>query len=139
MIETVPAKPFREETVTVEDPELITLPLLARRLEGVTAPVVIEKSAAFPTVTGTFTVLESVLGAVPVVPVTVTVKALAALQLTVRTLPERIEVQPAGGVVVTANETVPPKLLIGVTDIVEVPAVPTVVLIEGGPADNEKS
>ena len=139
VIATVPAKLFREATVTVEDPELITPPALARILEGVTAPVEIEKSIAFPIVTGTFTVLESVFGAVPVVPVIVTVKVLAALQLTVKTLPERAEVQPKGGVLVTASETVPVKLLIGLTEIVEVPAVLTAVLIEVGLADRLKS
>ncbi len=139
VIATVPAKPFREATVTIEVPELITPPALARILEGVTAPVEMEKSGALPTVTGTFTVLESVLGAVPVVPVTVTVKALAALQLTVKRLPERVEVQPAGGVLVTASETVPANPLIAVTEIVEEPGVLTVVLIEAGAEDKEKS
>jgi hypothetical protein len=139
VVATVPAKPFRELTVTVEVPELMTPFALARILVGVTAPVEMEKSGAFPTVTGTSTVLESALGAVPIVPVTVTVKVLAALQLTLRTFPEMVEVQPAGGVLVTASETVPANPLTALTEIVELPAVPTVVLIEAGLADNEKS
>jgi hypothetical protein len=80
-----------------------------------------------------------VLGAVPVVPVTVTVNALAALQLTDKTLPETVEVQPAGGVLVTASETLPVNPLIAVTEIVEEPGVLTVVLIEAGAEDKEKS
>jgi hypothetical protein len=138
VIVTVPAKPPREVTVTVEVPELMTPPALARILEGVTALVDMEKSATV-TVTGMLAILDSVLGAVPVVPVTVTVNALAALQLTDRTLPVRVEVQPVGGVLVTASETVPVKPLIAFTDIVEVPAVPTVVLIDVGVDERLKS
>ncbi len=94
------------------------------------------------TATGTFTVLDNVLGATPVVPVTVTVNPVAGsgLQLTERTPPVIDAVQPAGGVLVTARVTVPVKPLIEFTVIVEVPAVPAVVrTIVDGDADSEKS
>jgi hypothetical protein len=93
--------------------------------------------------TGTLTVRDNVLGAVPVVPVTVTVNVLlgSGLQLTDRTfVAEIVSVQPVGGVLVTASETVPEKPLMLVTEIVEVPAVPGVLrTIVDGAADSEKS
>jgi len=94
------------------------------------------------TVTLTLVFRDSVLGAVPVVPVTVTVKLATPVQVTDKTFVTLNEtVQPAGGVTgaVTARETVPAKPLTAFTDIVEVPAVPTVVLIEAGTADRAKS
>ena len=64
--ETTPAKPFTEVTVTVEDPELV-----ARMLDGETGPV--ETRKVGPAETETSVVLDNVLGATPVVPVTVRV------------------------------------------------------------------
>jgi hypothetical protein len=90
---------------------------------------------------GTFTVRDSVLGAVPVVPVTTTVKPEAGngLQLTERTAPENDAVHPAG-TVPAVNVTVPVNPLIPVTEMVEVPAVPAVArAILDGLAANEKS
>jgi hypothetical protein len=94
------------------------------------------------TVTGTFTVRDSVLGAVPVVPVTTTVNPVAGngLHATDRTLPEIVAVQPVGIVPPAVKVTAPVNPLAGVTDMVEVTAVPAVVRAIGdGVADNEKS
>jgi hypothetical protein len=115
--ETAPAKPFTEVTVTVEVPELV-----ARILNGVTAPRETVKVGAPPTATETVVVLESVLGVVPVVPVMVSVKVAGegtAVQLTVKTVPETLAVQPVGATLVE-NETVPENPLIAVNDNVEV-------------------
>jgi hypothetical protein len=87
-----------------------------------------------PIFTGTLTLLDSVLGAVPVVPVTVTVNVAEGngLQLTDRTAPLIVAVQLVW-VVLAVKVTMPVNPLIPVTEIVEVPAVPGVVrLIEAG-------
>jgi hypothetical protein len=68
---TVPVKPPLGVTVIVDIPLVV-----ARTAAGVTAPAEIVKPAA-GTVTGTFTDLDSVLGAVPAVPVTITVNPVA--------------------------------------------------------------
>jgi hypothetical protein len=95
-----------------------------------------------PTVTGTLTMRESVLGAVPVVPVTTTVNDAvgSGLQLTDRVEPVIVAVHPVGSVFVTASVTVPVNPLMFATEIVEVPAVPGVIrLIEAGLELSEKS
>jgi len=115
--ETVPAKPFREVTVIVEVPELV-----ARILDGATAPRETVKVGTPPAETETVVVLASVLGAVPVVPVIVRVKVAGvgtAVQLTVKTVPETLAVQPVGATLVE-NVTVPENPLIAVNDSVEV-------------------
>jgi hypothetical protein len=82
-------------------------------------------------------VRDRVLGAVPVVPVTRTLKgATPVVQLTERTAPENDAVQPAG-TVPAVNVTVPVNPLIGVTVTVEVPATVARVVIAG--ADRLKS
>ncbi len=91
-------------------------------------------------VTLTFVVRESVFGAVPVVPVTTTLNgATPVVQLTERTAPLKVAVQPAG-TEPALNVTVPLNPLIGLTEMVEVPAVPSAVReIVVGLADSEKS
>ena len=87
--------------------------------------------------TRTVVVRESVLGAVPVVPVTSTLNgATPVVQLTERTTPLKPAVQPAG-TVPAEKTTVPAKPWIGVTVTVDVPATVANVVIAG--ADNEKS
>ena len=115
--ETVPAKPFKEATVTVAVPELV-----ARTLAGVTAPSETVKVGAGLTETGTLTVLDKVLGVEPVVPVTVRVKLAGlgtAAQLIVKRVPETPAVQPVGAALVE-NETAPENPLIEVNDKVDV-------------------
>jgi hypothetical protein len=132
---TVPVKPPLGVTVIVDVPLVV-----ARIAAGVTALAEIVKPAA-GTVTGTLTVLDSVLGAVPVVPVTITVNPVAGngLHETERTALLNDPVQPAG-TVPAANVTVPENPLMPVTEMVEVPAVPAAVrAIVDGLADNEKS
>ena len=99
------------------------------------------KVGTAPTATETVVVLESVLGAVPVVPVMVRVKVAGvgtAVQLTVRTVPETLAVQPVEAALVE-NATLPEKPLIAVNDNVDVLGVPTTMLSEDGLADTEKS
>jgi hypothetical protein len=117
--DTVPAKPFTEATVTVEDPELV-----ARILDGATGPVETVKvgTSAAVTETETVVVLDNVLGAVPVVPVIVRVKLAGlgtAVQLTERDVAETLAVQPVGAALVE-NETAPENPLIAVNDSAEV-------------------
>jgi hypothetical protein len=115
--DTAPAKPFTEVTVTVDVPELV-----ARTLAGVTAPRDTVKVAAPDTATETEVVLARVLGAVPVVPVTVSANGFgvgAAVQLTVKTVPETLAVHPVGAALVE-NVTVPENPLIALNDRVEV-------------------
>ena len=102
-----------------------------------------ESTSAWVTETATppGTVLDNVLGAVPVVPVTVRVKVAGvgrAVQLTDKTLPETLAVQPVGAALVE-NETVPANPLIAANESVEVLGVPTTTLSEDGLADTEKS
>jgi hypothetical protein len=117
---TVPAKPFTEATVTVEDPESV-----ARMLDGTTGSretVKVVIGTGTGTVTETSVVLDNVLGAVPVVPVTVRVNGLGvggAVQLTVRVVPNTLAVQPVGAALVE-NETVPENPLIALNDSAEV-------------------
>jgi hypothetical protein len=88
-------------------------------------------------VTLTLVVLDSVLGAVPVVPVTVTLNGATPVEhVTDSTAPEKVAVQPAG-TVPALNVTVPANPLIGVTVTVEVPATVARVVIAG--ADRLKS
>ena len=120
---------------------IVDTPLLvARTAVGVTALAEMVKLAP-GTVTGTFTLRDSVLGAVPVVPVTMTVNPEVGngLHETDKTAPVKDAVQPVG-TVPAVNVTVPAKPLIAVTDMVDVPAVPAVVrAIVDGLADREKS
>ena len=60
------------------------------------------------------------------------------MQLTVRTVPETLAVQPVGAALVE-NVTVPENPLIAENDSVEVCEVPTVTLREDGLAETEKS
>ena len=123
---TVPVKPLIGVTVTVDVPATVASVVIAGADN--------EKSWM---VTLTLVVRDSVLGAVPVVPVTNTVNgATPVVQLTERTAPEKDAVQPAG-TVPAVNVTVPANPLIGVTVTVEVPATVASVVIAG--ADNEKS
>jgi hypothetical protein len=115
--DTAPAKPLTELTVTVDVPELV-----ARTLDGTTGLSEIVKVGTPPTETETLVVLESVLGAVPVVPVIVRVKVAGvgtAVQLTVKTVPETLAVQPVEAALVE-NETTPENPLIAVNDNAEV-------------------
>jgi hypothetical protein len=116
---------------------MVDIPVAPANCVKVVGLAVTEKSDCC-TDTGTFTVLCNV----PLVPVTVTVKVgVAAVQVTDKTLPVRVMVQPGGGVTgaVTASETVAVKPFTGFTEIVEVPATLGVVLIEAGLADRVKS
>jgi hypothetical protein len=88
-------------------------------------------------VTLTLVVLDSVFGAVPVVPVTSRPNGATPVeQVTDRTAPLNVAVQPAG-TVPAMNVTVPPNPLIAVTVTVELPATVASVVIAG--ADSEKS
>jgi hypothetical protein len=112
---TVPAKLFREVTVTVEVP-----PLPTRIVVGETGPVETVKVGVTcgTTVTETVVVLDNVLGAVPVEPVMVKLKVAGvgtAVQLTVKTVPGTLAVQPVGAALVE-NETVPENPLIALND-----------------------
>ena len=123
---TLPVNPLIGVTVTAEVPATV-------------ASVVItgadnEKSRI---VTLTLVILDSVLGAVPVVPVTVTLNgATPVVQLTERMAPEKDAMHPAG-TVPAVNVTVPANPLIGETATVEVPATVARVVMPG--ADREKS
>jgi hypothetical protein len=114
---TIPAKPLIGVMVMVDVPFLV-----ARIAVGVTALAEIVKSGP-GTVTSTFTVRDRALGAVPVVPVTMTVNPLlgSGLHETDRTAPLNDAVQPAGIVPPAVKVTAPAKPLTGVTDMVEVP------------------
>jgi hypothetical protein len=120
---------------------MVEVPLVvARTAAGVTALAEMVKLAP-GTVTDTLTVLDSVLGEVPVVPVTTTVNPVVGngLQETERTAPENDAVQPTG-TAPAVNVTVPVNPFVPVTEMVEVPAVPAVVrAIVAGLADSEKS
>src|SRR2546425_11310343 len=80
----------------------------------------------------TIVVLESWLGAVPVVPVIVRLNGFGvgvAVQLTVRVVPETLAVQPVGAALVE-NVTVPVNPLIAADDSVEVLGVPIMTVSE---------
>src|SRR2546425_11850006 len=82
----------------------------------------------------TIVVLESWLGAVPVVPVIVRLNGFGvgvAVQLTVRVVPETLAVQPVGATLVE-NVTAPVNPLIAVEDSVEVLGVPITIVSEDG-------
>jgi hypothetical protein len=131
---TIPENEPAAVTVIVEVPVTVASVVIEAGVEDNVNPP--------PTVTGTLTMRESVLGAVPVVPVTTTVNETvgSGLQLTDRMEPVIVAVHPVGSVLVTANVTVPVKPLMFATEIVEVPAVPAVVrLIEAGLEPSEKS
>src|SRR2546428_11073204 len=84
--------------------------------------------------TETFALLDKVLGAVPVVPVTGTVKGVTPVEhVTERTAPEKEPLQPDGKTKpeLTANVTVPVNPFIGVTATVEDPATVARVVIAG--------
>jgi hypothetical protein len=132
---TGPAKPPLPVIVIVDVPGVV-----ARTAVGVTALAEMVKLTP-GTVTGTGRVRDSVLGEVPVVPVTITVNPVVGngLHETERTAPLNDAVQPVG-TVPAVNVTVPVNPLIPPTDMVEVPAVPAVVRgIGEGLADSEKS
>jgi hypothetical protein len=123
---TVPVKLLIGVTVTVEVPATVASVVI----EGADS----EKSRI---VTLTVVVLDSVLGAVPVVPVTSTLNgATPVVQLTERTAPLNVAVQPAG-TVPAVKVTAPVKPLIGATVTVEVPV--TVARVAMAGADSEKS
>jgi hypothetical protein len=123
---TVPANALIGVTVTVEVPATVARVVIA----GADS----EKSRI---VTLTLVVLDRVLGAVPVVPVTVTLNGATPVeQVTERTAPLNDAVHPAG-TVPAVNVTVPAKLLIGVTVTVDVPVTVARVVIVG--ADRLKS
>jgi hypothetical protein len=97
------------------------------------------------TATETDVVLESVLGAAPVVPITVRENGFGvgtAVQPTVKVVPETLAVQPVGAAPVD-NETLPENPLIGETEIVDelvpLPVVGTTMMSEDGLAETEKS
>ena len=123
---TIPVNPLIGVTVTVEVPAMV-------------AKVVIggadnEKSRI---VTDALVVLERVLGAVPVVPVTPTLNGVTPVaHVTERTAPVNEALHPPG-TVPALNVTVPVNPLIGVTVTVDVPA--TVARVVIAVADNEKS
>jgi hypothetical protein len=126
---TVPEKPLIAVTEMVDAPTVP--PLVMMIVEGLADT---EKSW---TVTLTLVVRDSVLGAVPVVPVTSTLNgATPVLQLTDRTAPPNDTVHPAG-TVPEANVTVPANPLIGATVTVDVPVTVAIVVIAG--ADRLKS
>ena len=123
---TVPVNPLIGVTVTVDVPATVTRVVIA----GAES----EKSRI---VTLTLVVLDNVLGAVPVVPVTSTLNGATPVEhVTERTAPEKEAVQPVG-TVPAVNVTVPANPLIGVTVTVDVPATVASVLIAG--AESEKS
>jgi hypothetical protein len=82
------------------------------------------------TVTPTVVCLDSVLGAVPVVPVTGTLNTAPEGQVTDKTAPVNEAVQPEG-TTPAVNVTAPVNPLIGVTARVEVPATVARVVIAG--------
>src|SRR3989441_12352660 len=88
----------------------------------------------------TIVVLESWLGAVPVVPVIVRLNGFGvgvAVQLTVNVVPETVAVQPVGAALVE-NVTVPVNPLIAADDNVEVLGVPITTVSEDGFAETLK-
>jgi hypothetical protein len=130
---TVPENEPVGVTVIMDVPETVAIVVIEAGLADSTNPP--------PTVTGTLTVRDSVLGAAPVVPVTTTVNPLFGngLHDTDRTAPLNVAVQPVG-TVPALNVTVPVNPLIAVTEMVEVPEVPGVVrAIVDGFAESEKS
>jgi hypothetical protein len=132
---TVPVKPPLGVMVIVDVPVLV-----ANIDVGETAPAEMAKFAA-GTVTATLTVRDRVFGAVPVVPVIMTVKPDAGrgVQARDRTAPVNNAVQP-DGTEPAENVTVPENPLTPATEIVDVPAVPAAVrAIVDGLADSEKS
>jgi hypothetical protein len=103
------------------------------------------KSLAIETEIDSVPILDNVLGAVPVAPVMVRVKVAelgTAVQLTVKTVPETLAVQPVGAALVE-NVTVPENPLIAVNEIVEellpLPTIGTTTLRDDGLAETEKS
>lgn len=123
---TAPVNPLIGVTVTVEVPATVA--------SVVIADAEIEKSRI---VTLTLVVLDNVFGAVPVVPVTVTLKGATPVEhVTDNTAPLNVAVQPAGAVP-AVNATVPVNPLIGVTVTVDVP--PTVARVVIAGAVREKS
>ena len=125
---TVPVNPLIAFTVTCDVPAEFAVVVIAGA----------DKVKSW-TVTSTLTVLESVLGAVPVVPVTTTLNGAGPVEQVTdkRPVALTVAVHPAGCVEVTENATVPAKLLIAVVATWEVPAVFAVVVIAG--AESEKS
>ena len=132
---TVPVNPFTGATVMVDDPETPTFTVIA------VGAAVTEKS-----VTATLTVAEW--DSEPLVPVTVTTKFVAVVEehdrlevwLAPRTMlvGVKVQVRPAGATE-DVRATVPVNPLIGATVIVEVTAVPAVVVTDVGLAVTEKS
>src|SRR2546428_11910606 len=90
--------------------------------------------------TETFALLDKVLGAVPVVPVTGTVNGVTPVEhVTDRTAPEKDPLQPDGKTKpeLTAKVTAPVNPLMGVTATVEDPAIVARIVMAG--PENEKS
>jgi hypothetical protein len=126
---TAAEKPLIAVTEIVDVPAVP--PLVMKIVEGLADT---EKSWM---VTLTLVVRDSVLGEVPVVPVTSTLNgATSVVQLTESTAPLNDALQPVG-TVPAVNVTVPVKPLIGVTVTVDVPATVARVVIAG--ADRLKS
>ena len=103
------------------------------------------KSLAIETETDSVLVLDKVLGAVPVAPVMVRVKVAGlgtAVQLTVKTVPETLAVQPVGAPL-EEKATVLENPLIEANDSAEellpLPTIETTTLREDGLAETEKS
>ena len=123
---TVPENPLIGVTVTVEVPATVASVVIAGA-----------ESAKSWTVTGTFTVLTR--AGVTLVPVTVTLKgATPVVQVTDRTAPVMLSVQPAG-TTPAEKVTVPVNPPDGTTLIVEVPATVARLVIEVGVAVRVKS
>ena len=125
-----------ELTAHVTVPENPLIPVAAHvELPATVARVVIpgQDGVKSWTVAVKLVLLESVVGAVPVVPVTGTVNGAGAVGQTTETVaPELVTVQPAGGVKpeLRANATVPVKPLIAVTtQVVEPETVARVVTL----------
>jgi hypothetical protein len=146
---TVPVKPFTALTLMVAVPGSDGKKSRAASCHDVTSgpievleDVTAKLAAGGVTVTDTVVVLESVFGAVPVVPVMVRVKVAGvgtAVQLTVKTVPETLAVQPVGAALVE-KATVPENPLIAVDDRVEVWEGPVAIMVsEDGLAETEKS
>jgi len=119
---TVPANPLMPATVQAELPATVARVVIPGQ-DGVKSWTVARK----------LVLLDSVAGAVPVVPVTGTVNGAGAVGQTTETVaPELVTVQPGGGVKpeLRANATVPVKPLIAVTtQVVEPETVARVVML----------
>jgi len=128
-------KPELMDHVTVLENPLIGV-TVQLELPAIVASFVIPGQAGVKswTVTLTVVLLDNVLGAVPVVPVTGTLNdATPVVHVTDKTAPENEPLHPVGNVKpeLIAKETVPANPLIAVTATVEVPATVARVVIAG--------